>query len=198
MKSNQLFSIRPTKKRGGVTSDKYNSERYLDNQELETEPPKSPLSGGLATVAVELTDFSVFYSQDSISHAEQTLKNRRSRIVVEQGQVVKVSKDADGIVSREVLTKHWTDWIDYWSVDFDFESKYEVIRMQDSQTGEWEEQWTGDYVFENEWQSFRTKKDRSLELVSTAHECTPGRRKLAIKVVDIFGNDTMTIIEVRV
>ena len=151
-----------------------------------------------ATVAVELTDFSVFYSQDSISNAEQTLKNRSSRIVVEKGQVVKVSKDADGIVNREVLTKHWTDWIDYWSVDFDFESKQEIIRMQDSQTGEWEEQWTGDYVFENEWQSFRTKKDRSLELTSVAHECEPGRRKLAIKVVDIFGNDTMTIVEVTV
>ena len=152
----------------------------------------------LATVAVELTDFSVFYSQNSVSHAEETLKNRSSRIVVEQGQVVKVSKDADGIVSREVLTKHWTDWIDYWSVDFDFESKHEIIRMQDLQTGEWEEQWTGDYVFENEWQSFRTKKDRSLELTSVAHECELGHRKLAIKVVDIFGNDTMTIVEVTV
>ena len=151
-----------------------------------------------ATVSVELTDFSVFYSQDSVSHAEQTLKNRSSRIVVEKGQVEKVSKDADGIVSREVLTKHWTDWIDYWSVDFDFESKHEIIRVQDSTTDEWEEQWTGDYVFENEWQSFRTKKDRSLELTSVAHECEPGRRKLAVKVVDIFGNDTMTIIEVSV
>jgi len=30
------------------------------------------------------------------------------------------------------------------------------------------------------------------------HECTPGRRKLAVKVVDIFGNDTMTIVEVTV
>ena len=87
-----------------------------------------------ATLAVELTDFSVFYAQDSISNAEQTLKNRSSRIVVEKGQVVKVSKDANGIVSREVLTKHWTDWIDYWSVDFDFESKHEIIRVQDSQT----------------------------------------------------------------
>ncbi|MCY4569099.1 MAG: site-specific DNA-methyltransferase, partial [Candidatus Poribacteria bacterium] len=151
-----------------------------------------------ATVAVELTDFSVFYSQDSVSYAEQTLKNRSSRIVVEKGQVVKVSKDADGIVSREILTKHWTDWIDYWSVDFDFESKHEIIRMQDSQTGEWEEQWTGDYVFENEWQSFRTKKDRSLELTSVAHKCEPGRRKIAVKVVDIFGNDTMTIVEVTI
>ena len=151
-----------------------------------------------ATVAVELTDFSVFYSQDSISHAEQTLKNKSSRIVVEKGQVVKVSKEANGIVNREVLTKHWTDWIDYWSVDFDFESKHEIIRVQDPDTGEWEEQWTGDYVFENEWQSFRTKKDRSLELTSVAHECAPGRRKIAVKVVDIFGNDTMTIVEVTI
>ena len=151
-----------------------------------------------AIVAVELTDFSVFYSQDSISNAEQTLRNKSNRIVVEKGQVVKVSKDADGIVSREVLTKHWTDWIDYWSVDFDFESKQEIIRVQDPDTGEWQEQWTGDYVFENEWQSFRTKKDRSLELTSVAHECTPGPRKIAVKVVDIFGNDTMTIIEVTV
>lgn len=151
-----------------------------------------------ATVAVELADFSVFYSQDSISNTEQTLKNKGSRIVVEKGQVVKVSKDADGIVSREVLTKHWTDWIDYWSVDFDFESKHEFIRMQDSKTGEWEEQWTGDYVFENEWQSFRTKKDRSLELKSVAHECETGPRKIAVKVVDIFGNDTMTIVEVTI
>ena len=62
----------------------------------------------------------------------------------------------------------------------------------------WEEVWTGDYIFENEWQSFRTKKDRSLELKSVLHECEPGRRKIAVKVVDIFGNDTMTIVDVSV
>ena len=158
--------------------------------------PNNP--NGLSTVAVELTNFSVFYSQESIAHAEQSLKNRGSRIAVEKGQIVKVSRDANGVFSREVLTKHWIDWIDYWSADFDFESKREIIRVQEPETGEWEEQWTGDYIFENEWQSFRTKKDRSLELTSVAHECTPGRRKLAVKVVDIFGNDTMTVLEVSV
>ncbi len=166
------------------------------------------------SVAVELTDFSVFYSQDSIAAAETTLKNKRSKIVVEKGQIVKVSKDKDGIVSREVLTKHWTDWIDYWAVDFNFESKRELIRVPIEKTKqvqiagmeqpeqldfpEYEEVWTGDFIFENEWQSFRTKKDRSLELTSVFHECEPGRRKLAVKVVDIFGNDTMTIVEVSV
>ncbi len=48
------------------------------------------------------------------------------------------------------------------------------------------------------WQSFRTKKDRSLELTSIAHECPPGRRKVAAKVVDILGNDTMTVVELNV
>jgi adenine-specific DNA-methyltransferase len=165
------------------------------------------------TVAVELTDFSVFYSQDSIAAAEASLKEKGSKIVVEKGQIVKVSKDKNGVVARERLTKHWTDWIDYWSVDFDFESKREIIRVKKLPAGqtaiagmeppqmpleEYEEVWTGDYVFENEWQSFRTKKNRSLELTSVFHECSPGRRKLAVKVVDIFGNDTMTIVDISV
>ena len=150
------------------------------------------------SVAMELTDFSVFYSQDSIANAEATLKDKASKIVVEKGQIVKVSKDAKGIVSREVLTKKWTDWIDYWAVDFNFENKREIVRVKNEESGEWEERWTGDFIFENEWQSFRTKKDRSLELTSVFHECAPGRRKLAVKVVDIFGNDTMTIVEVSV
>ncbi|OGF21857.1 hypothetical protein A2Y83_01775 [Candidatus Falkowbacteria bacterium RBG_13_39_14] len=63
---------------------------------------------------------------------------------------------------------------------------------------EYEEVWTGDYIFENEWQSFRTKKDRALELKSVFHECQKGRRKIAVKVVDIVGNDTMKVVEVNV
>jgi len=169
-----------------------------------------------SSVAVELTDFSVFYSQDSIANAEASLKDKQSKIVVDKGQIVKVSKDKNGIVTRDVLTKNWTDWIDYWSVDFDFENKREIIRiardpaLAEPQTvlpgleppqmnlGEYEEVWTGDYIFENEWQSFRTKKDRTLELKSVFQELMPGRRKVAVKVVDIFGNDTMTIVEVTV
>lgn len=150
------------------------------------------------SIAVKLTDFSVFYSQDSVALAEESLKNKASKIVVERGQIVKVSKDANGIVKREILTKNWTDWIDYWAVDFNFESKREIVRVKNEDTGELEERWTGDYIFENEWQSFRTRKDRSLELESAYHECMSGTYKVAVKVVDIFGNDTMTIIEVNV
>ena len=147
-------------------------------------------------MAVQLTDFSVFYSQDDRQDDCGSLKEKGSKIVVEKGQIVKVSKDKNGIVTKEKLTKTWTDWIDYWSVDFDFESKREIIRVKDEATGEIEEKWTGDYIFENEWQSFRTKKDRTLELTSAYHETDKKRVKIAVKVVDIFGNDTMTIVDV--
>jgi len=150
-------------------------------------------------IAVELTDFSVFYSQDTVANAAAGLKDGRNRIVVENGKIIKVSKSKIGEVTKEVLTKSWTDWIDYWSVDFDFESKREIIRVKDAETGEVSEQWSGDFVFENEWQSFRTKKDRTLELTSAEYEYEKGKRyKIAAKVVDIFGNDTMKIIEVGV
>ncbi len=166
------------------------------------------------SVAIELTDFSVFYNQDSIANAESQLGNGGKKLVVENGKIIKVEKDKSGIITREVLTKKWTDWIDYWAVDFDFESKKEIIRVKKSEHSQpkldgsedpkqtaipdYNEVWTGDYIFENEWQSFRTKKDRTLELKSIAHEGKPGRRKIAVKVVDIFGNDTMKIIELNV
>ncbi len=150
------------------------------------------------SLAVELTDFSVFYSQDTVDNAAESLRAGKNKIVIEAGKIIKVLKDKDGIVTREVLTKKWTDWIDYWSVDFDFESKREIVHIKDEASGEIEEKWTGDFIFENEWQSFRTKKDRSLELKTPFHDCAPGRYKVAIKVVDIFGNDTMKIIDVSV
>lgn len=149
-------------------------------------------------IAIELTDFSVFYSQDTVENTGASLGNGKNKIVVEGGKIIKVIKDTAGIISKEILTKKWTDWIDYWSVDFDFESKREIVRVKDEATGEFEDKWTGDFIFENEWQSFRTKKDRSLELKTPFHDCEPRRYKVAIKVVDIFGNDTMKIIDISV
>ena len=149
-------------------------------------------------IAVELADFSVYYSQDTVDNAAAGLKEGANKIVVENGKIIKVLKDKNGIITKDILTKKWTDWIDYWSVDFNFENKREIVRVKNEVTGEIEEAWTGDFVFENEWQSFRIKKDRSLELVTPYHECKAGRYKIAVKVVDIFGNDTMKIIDVNV
>jgi len=164
------------------------------------------------TVQIELTDFSVYYTQGAAEAAAASLKNGKSEVVCEQGQLIKVSKDKDGVVTREILTKSWTDWVDYWAVDFDYMQRKEIIKMAksagterdstDAKTGgavEFEERWTGSYIFENEWQSFRTRKYRDLELKSAPHTYTKSDRyTVAVKVIDIFGNDTMILVSVNV
>ncbi len=148
-------------------------------------------------LSVELTDFSVFYNQDDSGEIAEALKPGGAKVIVENGQVVKVSKDKESdIISKEVLTKKWSDWIDYWAVDFDFASRKEIIKVVED--GEEKEVWTGDYIFDNEWQSFRTKKNRDLDFISASKEVVRGKYKVAIKVVDIFGNDTTRVIEVEV
>ena len=149
------------------------------------------------TLSIELTDFSVFYSQDNIDNISSELKPGGTKVDVINGQIWKISKDKDtDIIEKEQLTKHWTDWIDYWSVDFDYENRKEMVRIKKEDSDDYEEQWTGDYIFENEWQSFRTKKERKLELQSVFKEyMAKGSYKVAIKVIDIFGNDTTKVIE---
>jgi hypothetical protein len=42
-------------------------------------------------------------------------------------------------------------------------------------------------------------REQSVTVVeSSFHECKTGQRKLVVKVVDIFGNDTMTIVDVNI
>ena len=104
-----------------------------------------------------------------------------------KNSIIKIEKGKDGKIKKNVVKMNWSDWVDYWSVDFDFENKKEII-IQDGKN-----KWTNDYIFENEWQSFRTNN-------SEIEFQTPFRRiiknkKIAVKVIDIFGNDTMKILE---
>ncbi len=169
-------------------------------------------------VSIELTDFSVYYTQGAAEAAIAAMKEGKSEVMCEQGQLYKVSKDKAGIVRKEKLTKHWTDWVDYWAVDFDYMSRKEIIKVP-AGTGiaeaialpgfepaqaklameAFEERWTGGYIFENEWQSFRTRQNRDLELNTAVHTYgRAGRYTVAVKVIDIFGNDTMTLVPVNV
>jgi site-specific DNA-methyltransferase (adenine-specific)/adenine-specific DNA-methyltransferase len=111
--------------------------------------------------------------------------------------------------------------VDYWAVDFNYESRKEIIKVEKGSgvnvvrghlageapaqrelelpADDFEERWTGAYIFENEWQSFRTRQDRDLELKTATHRYDkPGRYIIAVKVIDIFGNDTMTLVPVTV
>ncbi|MDD4662925.1 MAG: site-specific DNA-methyltransferase [Candidatus ainarchaeum sp.] len=162
-------------------------------------------------IAIELTDFSVHYNLDNTKNIEESLKSGSNRIAVENGKIFKISKSKEGIITKDLLTKNWSDWIDYWSIDFNYEKRKEIIHIEkekeftkdnklhlEEYQPEYIESWTGGYIFENEWQSFRTKKDKKLELKSIFKKCEPGIRKIAIKVVDIFGNDSMKVIDVNI
>ncbi len=169
-------------------------------------------------ISIELADFSVYYTQGAAEAAIAALKDGKSDVICERGQLYKVSKSKEGVVSRERLTKHWTDWVDYWAVDFDYLQRKEIIKVpvgaglggvttmnpastasESVQIPEFEEHWTGGYIFENEWQSFRTRHSRELELKTATHTYDrPGRYTVAVKVIDIFGNDTMTLVPVNV
>jgi adenine-specific DNA-methyltransferase len=77
---------------------------------------------------------------------------------------------------RESITS-WSDLIDYWSVDFDF----------------------SDEVFHNQWQAYRTREDPTLATQSDWHEYpSAGTYAVIVKIIDIFGNDTTKLAEVRI
>lgn len=74
------------------------------------------------------------------------------------------------------LIKYWSDYIDYWSVDWDYKND----------------------TFHNQWQSYRTKKDRGLSLITDPKVYDKkGDYKVMVKVIDIFGNDTTHIIDLQ-
>ena len=72
--------------------------------------------------------------------------------------------------------KHWSQWIDYWTVDWDNQSD----------------------TFHNEWQTYRTRKDKSLALEIAHAYLDPGEYAIVVKVIDILGNDTTKTVKVRV
>lgn len=73
--------------------------------------------------------------------------------------------------------KKWSDYIDYWAVDWDFRND----------------------TFMQGWVAYRTRKERKLTLVSDAHTYDkPGKYRILVKVIDIFGNDTSQAFDVEV
>ncbi|HNT74669.1 MAG TPA: DNA methyltransferase [Anaerolineae bacterium] len=71
---------------------------------------------------------------------------------------------------------HWSQWIDYWAVDWD----------------------NHDDTFHNMWQTYRTRKDKTLSLEAAHTYDAPGEYRVMVKVIDILGNDTTKTIKIVV
>lgn len=72
--------------------------------------------------------------------------------------------------------KHWSQWIDYWAIDWDNK---------------------GD-AFHNEWQTYRTRKDNKLALETEQSYAEAGDYTVVVKVIDILGNDTTKSVKIKV
>jgi adenine-specific DNA-methyltransferase len=70
---------------------------------------------------------------------------------------------------------NWSQWIDYWAVDWDNK---------------------GD-TFHNMWQTYRTRQDKSLKLHTTHRYDQAGEYNVMIKVIDILGNDTTKTLQIK-
>mgnify|MGYP001612131017 FL=1 len=79
--------------------------------------------------------------------------------------------------------KNWSDFIDYWAVDWMFNQH--------------EEQTEEDDTFHNMNQEYRTRKNPKLNLSMNYDYKKSGKYNILVKVIDIFGNDTTKIIEVK-
>ncbi len=169
--------------------------KFYDAAYVEAKPIVADKKNG--SVKVQLKNFVTNFTQDDLQKIESLLKKGSKKVIIEEGKITRLTKDKDGILKREILTKKWTDWIDYWAVDFNYKDKKEIIRL--GKNGQATEQWTGNYIFENEWQSFRTKKNSNLELTSAIYEYKkPGKYEIAVRVVDILGQDTLQTIDVDI
>jgi hypothetical protein len=71
----------------------------------------------------------------------------------------------------------WPDYIDYWAVDWD----------------------ACNQTITQGWAAYRTRKERGLSLVSDLHLYEkPGKHRILVQVIDIFGNATRQAFEVEV
>lgn len=77
--------------------------------------------------------------------------------------------------ARKAIT-HWSQFIDYWAIDWDYK----------------------DDTFHNVWQSYRTKKDMKLELKASHEYEEKGVYEVVIKVIDILGNDSTKAVKIKI
>jgi adenine-specific DNA-methyltransferase len=81
-------------------------------------------------------------------------------------------------IPEEIRTSisHWSQWIDYWSIDWNYQ----------------------DDTFHNEWQNYRTKQNPKIELTASNQYEQKGKFTVLVKVIDILGNDTTKALQIQI
>jgi hypothetical protein len=82
--------------------------------------------------------------------------------------------DVPSDIQKEI--NHWSQWIDYWAVDWNNKND----------------------TFHNEWQEYRTREKPKLVTETSKTYDEHGEYRVVVKVIDILGNDTTKLLRVKV
>jgi len=126
----------------------------------------------LAAAKVDVRFFERAYLEAQIQKRSSRIspRGRGSDLAVQLSLKDFVISNTD-LIPEEVRSKvkKWSDYIDYWAVDWDFQNE----------------------TFMQGWVAFRTRNKRKLPLVSEPHAYEkPGKYHILVKVIDIFGNES--------
>ncbi|MBI1894766.1 MAG: site-specific DNA-methyltransferase [Candidatus Rokubacteria bacterium] len=102
------------------------------------------------------------------------MKMRKREVSLTLNDFVISPDDVPDEIRRSI--KHWSQYVDYWAVDWDYRED----------------------TFHNVWQTYRTKKNPKLETTAVHMYDEPGRYVILVKVIDILGNDTTKAVPVEV
>ena len=111
-----------------------------------------------------------------LAYLEATIKSTKltAQVALQDFVIPNTELIPDDVRSK---VRKWSDYIDYWAVDWDFRND----------------------TFMQGWVAYRTRKERALTRVSDPHTYEkPGKHRVLVKVIDIFGNDTSQAYNVEV
>jgi hypothetical protein len=103
---------------------------------------------------------------------KESVKNRTASVAL--SDFMMPAEDLPEEVRTAVT--HWSQWIDYWAVDWDFKND----------------------TFHNQWQSYRTRGEPKLKVEARHEYKEPGRYVVVVKVIDLLGCDTTKVISLEV
>lgn len=104
----------------------------------------------------------------------ETPKRLAARVILKDFVIPNTDLIPEDVRSK---VKKWSDYVDYWAIDWDFQSD----------------------TFMQGWVAYRTRKERKLPISSDVHTYgKPGTYRILVKVIDIFGNDTSQAFDIEV
>lgn len=120
--------------------------------------------------AIEQGDITFF----ELAALDVNIHTSGKKLSIKINDFVIPADDVPAEIQKEI--KHWSQWIDYWAIDWDNKND----------------------TFHNEWQEYRTIEKPMLTTEASKIYTEIGEYRVVVKVIDILGNDTTKMLKVTI